>query len=68
MPTREAHNLTHLREARLLTQEQLAAAAGLCAKTVWKAENGYAVSMETQRKLLAALGLGEERREEVFPR
>ncbi len=52
--------LTYLREWRaraLLTQHDLAEAAGVAAWTIGRAENGQAVSLLTAARLARALGV-----------
>lgn len=49
------HKVKDLREAKGLTQEQLAAASGLTVKTVWRAEAGYNITMRTLERLAKAL-------------
>ena len=49
--------LRYWREYRALTLRELAAAAGVAYRTVWRAENGYAAEARTVRKLARALGV-----------
>ena len=59
--------LRELREERLLTQGELALKAGLVRRTVANIEAGRsAAQLVTRRRLLAVLGVPEERHVEVF--
>lgn len=55
-----------LRRDRLMTQAQLARRARVARRTVISVEAGRCCRMDTQRKLLRALGVPFERRAEVF--
>ena len=63
---RRPHVLIESRRDRLMTQAQLARKAHVAVRTVISCEAGLPCRMDTQRKLLAALGLPFERRAEVF--
>lgn len=65
-----ANRPNHVRERRvelLLTQEQLARSAGVSLRCLLDVEHGYPCRMQTQRRLLRALGVSFDRRAEVFP-
>lgn len=56
------------RQAQGWTQNQLAQRAGISARTVHAVERGRPCRQETKRKLLAALGIPWELREQYLPR
>jgi DNA-binding XRE family transcriptional regulator len=58
--------LTRLREERLLSKAELARRAGLSSLTVHRVERGLACRMDTKRKILEALGLKTQDKEQVF--
>ena len=55
-----------LRESRGWTQEELAARAGVAARTIHALEVGAICQVKTQRRILLALGLSWEERDLVF--
>ena len=60
-------NVRKFRENQLLTQKQLARAAGVSLRTIHAVENGYNCRIDTKRKILKAFVLPFEDRELVFP-
>ena len=63
-PTR--NNVQRLREEQLLTKAELARKAGVSALTVARIESGLECRMDTQRKIILALGLTPSDRSKVF--
>ncbi len=55
-----------LREQRLLSKAELARKAGLSALTINRVESGMPCRMDTKRKIILALGLTVEDRDQVF--
>ena len=63
------HPLRTIRIAHGWTQHQLAAKSNVSTHTIWRTElHGNVPFRYTQKKLLKALGLSYEMRDEVFPR
>lgn len=62
MTIKTAQDIRAIREARGITQESLAEMAGLSQRSVRRAENGEAVSMETLKCIAAALDVTLEMR------
>ena len=56
-----------LREHRLMTQAQLARKARVALRTIHSVEKGMNCRMDTKRKILLALGLRFEDKDQVFP-
>lgn len=68
-PRRRArNNVQRLREAQLLTKAELARKAGVSPLTVSRIENGLECRVDTQRKIILALGLTPSDRHKVFGR
>ncbi len=67
-PRRARNNVQRLREEQLLTKAELARKAGLSALTVSRIESGLGCRMDTQRKIILALGLTPSDRHKVFGR
>ena len=65
-PPRAPNNVQRLREAQLLTKAELARKAGISPLTVARIENGLECRMDTQRKIIFALGLTPSDRFKVF--
>jgi DNA-binding XRE family transcriptional regulator len=65
---RGANNVQRLREEQLLTKAELARKAGVSALTVARIESGLDCRMDTQRKIILALGLTPSDRFKVFAR
>jgi len=62
------NRVRELREARLMTREELARRAGVSERTVWSVENGRPCRIHTKRRILRALGLARSEHLRVFPR
>ncbi len=65
-PRRAANNLQRIREEQLLTKAELARKAGVSALTIARVENGQECRVDTQRKIILALGLRPVDRDKVF--
>jgi DNA-binding XRE family transcriptional regulator len=63
---RRTNNVQRLREQQLLTKAELARKAGVSALTVARIENGLECRMDTQRKIIFALGFTPTDRSKVF--
>jgi DNA-binding XRE family transcriptional regulator len=61
------NRVRELREHRLMTQAQLARKARVALRTIHSVEKGMNCRMDTKRKILLALGLRFEDRDQVFP-
>jgi len=61
------NRVRELRENRLMTQAQLARKAKVALRTIHSVEKGMNCRMDTKRKILLALGLRFEDKEQVFP-
>lgn len=66
MVTDKKNNVKKLREQRLLSKAELARKAGLSALTIDRVEAGMPCRMDTKRKIILALGLTVEDRDQVF--
>jgi len=60
MPKFDTHIIKSAREAKELTQPELASKAGISEKSVWNAEAGHNVSEKIKIKILQTLELSEE--------
>ena len=60
------NNVQRLREEQLLTKAELARKAGISPLTVSRIESGLECRMDTQRKIIVALGLTPIDRRKVF--
>jgi DNA-binding XRE family transcriptional regulator len=65
---RASNNVQRIRESLLLTKAELARKAGVSPLTVSRIENGLECRMDTQRKIIFALGLTPSDRHKVFGR
>ncbi len=63
---RAPNNLQRLREEQLLTKAELARKAGVSPLTVARIESGLECRMDTQRKIILALGMRPLDRAKVF--
>ncbi len=63
---RRRNNVKRLREDRLLSKAELARKAGVSALTIDRVENGKPCRMDTKRKIILALGMTIEDKDEVF--
>ena len=60
------NKLKKFREDRLMSKAELARQAGLSTLTIDRIEKGHACRIDTQRKILAALGLSVEDKNLIF--
>ncbi|MBX7113501.1 MAG: helix-turn-helix domain-containing protein [Myxococcaceae bacterium] len=60
------NNVQQLREQRLLSKAELARRAGVSVLTIDRVERGSPCRLDTKRKIILALGLKVEDREDVF--
>jgi DNA-binding XRE family transcriptional regulator len=65
---RGTNNVQRMREEQLLTKAELARKAGVSPLTVARIESGLDCRMDTQRKIILALGLTPSDRFKVFAR
>ena len=65
---RVSNNVQRLREDQLLTKAELARRAGISPLIVSRIESGLECRMDTQRKIILALGLTPAERRKVFGR
>ena len=63
---RARNNVQRLREEQLLTKAELARKAGISPLTVSRIENGLDCRVDTQRKIILALGFTPSDRFKVF--
>jgi DNA-binding XRE family transcriptional regulator len=63
----QPNRVRELRENRLMTQAQLARKARVALRTIHSVEKGMACRMDTKRKILLALGMRFEDKDQVFP-
>ncbi len=61
------NRVRELRENRLMTQVQLAKRAKVALRTIHSVEKGMNCRMDTKRKILLALGLRFEDKDQAFP-
>lgn len=61
-----SNNVQQLREQRLLSKAELARRAGVSVLTIDRVERGSPCRLDTKRKIILALGLKVEDREDVF--
>jgi len=61
------NHVRELRENQLMTQAQLARRAKVALRTIHSVEKGMNCRMDTKRKILLALGLRFEDKDQVFP-
>lgn len=64
---RVPNRVRELRENKLMTQAQLARKAKVALRTIHSVEKGMNCRMDTKRKILLALGLSFEDKDQVFP-
>ena len=60
------NKLKKFREDRLMSKAELARLAGLSTLTIDRIEKGFACRIDTQRKILAALGLSVKDKNLIF--
>ena len=58
--------LKNIRESRLISKSKLARDAGVSTVTIDRIEKGYDCRMATKRRILEALGMTPEDRDQVF--
>ena len=63
----QPNRVREMREHRLMTQAQLARKARVALRTIHSVEKGMNCRMDTKRKILLALGLRFEDKDQVFP-
>ncbi len=63
----ENNNVKKIREELLLSKAELARKAGISPITIGRIEKGLPCRLETQRKIIEALGFSISEREKVFP-
>ncbi len=63
---RKRNRVRELREDRLMTQAQLAKKAKVAFRTIHSVEKGMNCRMDTKRKILLALGMRFEDKDQVF--
>lgn len=61
------NRVREIRENRLMTQAQLARKAKVALRTIHSVEKGMNCRMDTKRKILLALGMRFEDKDQVFP-
>jgi DNA-binding XRE family transcriptional regulator len=66
-PGTHPNRVRELREDRLMTQAQLARKARVALRTIHSVEKGMNCRMDTKRKILLALGMRFEDKDQVFP-
>jgi DNA-binding XRE family transcriptional regulator len=64
--SRKRNRVRELRENKLMTQAQLAKKAKVALRTIHSVEKGMNCRMDTKRKILLALGLRFEDKDQVF--
>jgi DNA-binding XRE family transcriptional regulator len=62
----EKNSLREIRESLMMSKTELSRKAGLSPITIKRIENGESCRVETQRKILLALGLKLSDRDKVF--
>lgn len=65
-PVNAKNTLKKVREARLMSKTELARTAGVSPITISRIENGLPCRMETQRKIILALGLKLSDKRKIF--
>jgi DNA-binding XRE family transcriptional regulator len=63
---RKRNRVRELRENKLMTQAQLAKKAKVALRTIHSVEKGMNCRMDTKRKILLALGMRFEDKDQVF--
>jgi DNA-binding XRE family transcriptional regulator len=63
---RKRNRVRELRENKLMTQSQLAKKAKVALRTIHSVEKGMNCRMDTKRKILLALGMRFEDKDQVF--
>jgi len=60
------NSLKRVREARMMSKAELAREANVSPITISRIENGMECRVETQRKIILALGYGLEDKDKIF--
>lgn len=60
------NSLKRIREARMMSKAELAREANVSPITISRIENGMECRVETQRKIILALGFGLEDKDKIF--
>lgn len=60
------NSLRHLRESRMISKSELAKKANISPLTISRIENGKPCRLETQRKILVALGMNFSEKHKIF--
>ncbi|MBW1815253.1 MAG: helix-turn-helix transcriptional regulator [Deltaproteobacteria bacterium] len=60
------NSLKRIREARMMSKAELAREANVSPITISRIENGMECRVETQRKIILALGYGLEDKDKIF--
>ncbi len=63
---RENNHVKRIRESKMLSKTELARLAGVSPLTIDRIEKGKSCRLETQRKILLALGLKISQKNRVF--
>jgi transcriptional regulator with XRE-family HTH domain len=63
---RQRNNVRKLRKRRLLSKAELARKSGLSVLTIDRVESGMRCRMDTKRKIILALGMTIDDRDQVF--
>jgi DNA-binding XRE family transcriptional regulator len=63
---RERNNLRKVRESKMLSKTELAKMAGISPLTIDRIEKGKGCRVDTQRKILLALGLKISQKRRLF--
>ena len=63
---RENNHVKRIRESKMLSKTELARLAGVSPLTINRIEKGKSCRLETQRKILLALGLKISQKNSVF--
>ena len=64
----KSNSLREIRESLLISKAELARLSNVSQLTITRIEQGMPCRIETQRKILLALGLDVSDREKIFPR
>jgi DNA-binding XRE family transcriptional regulator len=67
MEKEKTNNLKTIREKRLISKSELARDAEISLVTLDRIEKGYDCRLSTKRKILEALGLDFDDKDNVFP-
>lgn len=62
----DCNNVKQIRESKMLSKAELAKKAGLSVQTIVRIEDGMQCRLDTQRKIILALGMELQERSKVF--